>query len=278
MQTTPWIIFLRGDYHEKNLSFLGTIGLAVFTTVIAFGTQGSTATASELVNGYYEYDYTTHEETYHKDKISLMPATEMKGALGTLGNSSTGEIEPFNIFGSDDRVAVPSTTVVPTRWIGYLISHWSDGSVTRGTAWLYGESVAATAGQNVYNYAKGEYASKIEFIPGYNGNQPYGSYTATKVKVTRQWKNNKDREFNVGLIKISSPIGREIGYFGIEAIEGDFSNTSVWITGYVKSKNYKMYRMKGKLTGTPGNGVETSGNGLLHEIDTSAGQEGAPIF
>lgn len=39
-----------------------------------------------------------------------------------------------------------------------------------------------------------------------------------------------------------------------------------------------MYRMKGKLTGTPGNGVETSGNGLLHEIDTSAGQEGAPIF
>lgn len=79
MQTTPWIIFLRGDYHEKNLSFLGTIGLAVFTTVIAFGTQGSTATASELVNGYYEYDYTTHEETYHKDKISLMPATEMRG-------------------------------------------------------------------------------------------------------------------------------------------------------------------------------------------------------
>jgi len=253
------------------LNYLITISIIIIGCAFC---NNKNVNAMSSLNGYYEYDFIKKEETFGEisnTKIDLANNVS-DGSLGSL--PYTSEIEPHTVIGSDGRSEVKNTTSIPVRWVGYLLSYWPDGKVTRGTAWLYGDSVAMTAGHCIYDYDKQTYPSKITFSPGYNnGEAPYGTFSVSRGRVTQQYRNNRDSRYDAGIIKLSSPIGKKVGYFSFAYNDNvdAYLNKSVWIDGYPGDKDRKMYRMQDTIQ-------KATENNLYYQIDTYAGQSGSPIF
>lgn len=249
-----------------------------FSMINGFNVQAS----SDVYDTFYEYDFSTKEEVYGKtpDTLNLNVEKSNIGVLGNISHGSLGslpydeEISPNSVIGDDGRTEVTNTNKIPFRWIGYLKSYWPDGTVTRGTAWMYGESVAMTAGHCIYGYQNFGYPNKITFSPGYNnGNAPYGTYEVARARVTSQYRENKDPGADAAILKFNSPFGREIGYFSFEYnnnVNG-YANTTIGVVGYPSDKGGKLYTMAGKVK-------RATADILYYDIDTYGGQSGSPIF
>ncbi len=265
---------------KKRLSHY--IGLCLAFFVILLFTCVD-AKASDSGISYSEYDFITKEETfgifpetssvYSRTKVTRGISEGFEGLLPYDESDEPG-ISPNSVIGTDDRFVINNTNKLPMRWIGYLESHWRDGSVTRASGWLYGDSVAVTAGHAIYDYDKQTYPERITFSPGYNnGHAPYGTFSVTRARVTRQYREDENNEGDVGILKLSLPIGQQVGYFSFEYNTdiNAYANTTVGITGYPADKGTKMYGTSGKI-------LESYQRRFHYQLDATAGQDGAPIF
>lgn len=235
---------------RKNIKIMVAYMSCIISILFATILYKTTVRADEFLNfGCYEYDFTTKKETFEQILNPELSENEvLPGSMGaiptTLLDGTESSIAPFSIIGDDGRTKITNTTAIPIRWIGFLRSYWPDGTITRGTAWLYAKQMVMTAGHCIYNPEKQCYATKIVFYPGFNeGTAPYGSFTAVKAKVTRQYKNNADSNYDAGLLKLNSPIGEKIGYFRVQYnnnVSG-YLNQRIWITGYPGDKSYSVY-------------------------------------
>ena len=269
---------------KKKLSYFLNL-VCLFVGIFVFSQIQVQASDSDIV--YSDYNFVTKRETFGhiSSSMSLFSNSQEKmdivkgysqGYVGDLPfETEEGEsISPNSVIGEDDRFVINDTTKLPMRWIGYVLSYWPDGRVTRGTAWLYGESVAMTAGHVIYDYENQTYPNSITFSPGYNnGNAPYGTYSVVRARVTRQYYNDRNIEGDVGIMKLSSPVGRQVGYFSFEYNNNinAYNNYTVGITGYPADKGYKMYGASGKI-------LEAYQRRFHYQIDTYGGQSGSPIF
>lgn len=263
-----------GKVFKKTGVLLGCFLCAVLLS--GFFSKEIKAEEKEEV-GCYEYDFLTGEETYEEfENFEVKNGEILDGYEGQLPAEEDEDsmIRPYTIFGKDERKVMNDTTVIPLRWIGQIESHWKGGRVTIGSAWLYGEQVAVTSGHCIYDSDNGGYPESIIFYPGRNGSKlPYGSVKITKAKVTSTFKKYEGSKRDAGIVKLASPIGKKLGYFGIQYIEGKtaYIGKYAWVTGYPGEKNGKMYRMGGDIT-------SSDDLFLYYHMDTTKGQSGCPVY
>lgn len=187
--------------------------------------------------------------------------------------SKTKNSEQNVIIGEDSRFQITDTTKFPYSAIGYLKIEFEDGTVGGGTAWMYGNRVAATAGHCIYDKKHG-WASGITIVPGLNGdnNMPYGYSFAVNTSVPSEWVSNFDTNNDWGLIQLKDNIGDKTGYFGVFWSPFSIKGSNVDITGYPGDKDF------GTLWKMNGNIKAVTSNKVFYDIDTYAGQSGAPVY
>ena len=201
----------------------------------------------------------------------------LEPSYGTVGQESAN-LEDTNVLnvsksviGSDARVRVNNTTVVPYRWVAYLQATWKDGSVTTGTAFMVGVNSAVTAAHNVYNSNKGGYAKKVLFWPGRNGNEkPYSGSHVKKIYVPNVYRAETQTAYDCAVLKTQNGLGKTTGYFGIRKQAKDYGSIVVCIPGYPAEYSKQMWKVKGSIIGS-------SQNLFTYKLSTSAGQSGSPI-
>lgn len=121
-----------------------------------------------------------------------------------------------NIIGPDNRVQITDTTSYPNSAICYMeIGFPDDDGVYGGTAWMYGKSVAMTAGHCLYDVDSGNWAEWVRIYPGSNGGtSPYGVYYASVLHTDTKYIESGDPNYDWGLLEFNSDIGSSTGYFG----------------------------------------------------------------
>lgn len=126
------------------------------------------------------------------------------------------KVEPFSIFGEDERVKIGDTTKAPYSYIGSIITlNQAEIPISEGTAWLVGDSLAITAAHNVYN-TKNQ-PKEIIFTLGENGGKsPYGDIKVTKWHIPQQFIEQKKKEpqktypkYDYAILELDKPIGKK---------------------------------------------------------------------
>jgi len=123
--------------------------------------------------------------------------------------------------------------------LGYVCSGTSVKSKT--------ESLVVTAGHCTYSEADG-YATNFMFVPAYkNGDDPFGEWTAKKIKTTPQWENNENISYDVGMATMHKLNGKtladKVGKRGIAFNKSNDQDFDVF--GYPAEDPFdgeKMYR------------------------------------
>lgn len=244
--------------------------------VLILKTDFLKVSANELpISGFYDYDFTTKKEKQNDVTVPENSATElnMEGYQGSDTSVDTEEdISLMSVIGEDNRVKVTKTTSLPNRWIAYIVSYWPDGSATRGTAWLYGKSVGATAAHCIYSKEKQTYPVKMVIYPGHSdGMNPFGSYTITRASIPRNYKLGEGSKYDFGVFKVNSDVGSKLGYFRVQYSANTYTGKFVRITGYPADKGNGLWRDSGKI-------IKCENGRLYYKMDTYGGQSGSPIY
>ncbi|HYH61794.1 MAG TPA: hypothetical protein VD766_08000, partial [Solirubrobacterales bacterium] len=122
------------------------------------------------------------------------------------------------------------------------------------------KSLVVTAGHCMYSSADGGYATNFMFVPAYdNGDDPFGEWTAKRIKTTPQWENNENESYDVGMATMSKLSGDKlanvVGSRGIAFNKGRNLNFDVF--GYPAEDPFdgeSMYRCDSPAEGTDNQG------------------------
>jgi len=181
---------------------------------------------------------------------------------------------PQSTFGDDDRVLIQDTTQIPWRCVCQLVIDGLHGRQLLGTGWLAGPHTVITAGHNLYSHEYNHQATKVWVLPGRCGDVvPFGYDAATNFDVHRNWKDNGNHEYDIGVIWLDKPIGTNLGWFGYAACaDTQLQNLLINNSGYPADKPlgtqwFNAGRLQSIKTRT-----------LSYGLDTEPGQSGSPIF
>lgn len=242
----------------------------VLMTVLLFNNMSVLATDVSETNQEVLTLVKTNLITGDVENIELdVPSSEIKlEADAYTGNSR--KIMPYSIIGEDERTRVPDIlmSMHPYSSIGVVRAFFSDGSIKRGTGFLYGPNDVATAAHVIYDADLGP-AKTIRFYPGTNGSLT-SAYLATVVAIPGEFMDTGALAYDYGVFDLSSNIGNSLGYFGWT--QDVTVGNAVQITGYPGDKvAYQMW-MAGK-----GISLVTEKT-IGYYVDTESGQSGAPVY
>lgn|SRR5882724_1124408 len=204
-----------------------------------------------------------------------MPQQFLTEALTSLLPAELTEfVTPESVCGSDERVQVTGTTVIPWRWICQLIITMPNGAGFRGTGWFIGPKCVMTAGHCVYSQSNGGWARRIEVIPGMNGAaRPFGSSVGTNFRSVTGWTNNTDPNYDYGCIILPDPLGNVVGYFGFASLtDASLNNLLVNNSGYAGDKPF------GTQWFNAGRVSSVTARKIYYMLDTYGGQSGSPVW
>lgn len=186
---------------------------------------------------------------------------------------SENSVQPNSLIGDDNRSRITATTTYPYSAVCHITITWPDGTSSVGTAWMYWEDVAITAGHCVYSADHGGWATSIQVRPGANGtSSPYGVVYSTTIHTSTKWIEDSNWEYDYGVIELSSDIGNSTGWFGTSWTIWSLKGTDVTITGYPGEYYRQMWTMSGEITKSATRKV------YYNAIDTTGGQSGSPIY
>ncbi len=157
----------------------------------------------------------------------------------------------------------------------------SDGRVdswTRGTAFLEGHAVAATAGHNIWSHTSSYgWVEECRIYVRQNSSS-LGStyYEPANWTVPTSFISNEDPNYDWAMLLLTDNLGGSNGWFGKgKGSTVDLDGTLVIISGYPTEsthKNGKQYRDYNDIIS------DFDENRLSYLIDTEAGQSGSPIY
>jgi glutamyl endopeptidase len=223
-----------------------------------------------LQNSFSQLQENLSIASYNYDNAGYIPSS-----LLDL-NSDVGGVQLFSIIGSDGRSRVNPTNVFPYSAICRITTNWPNGTVTNGTAWMYWEDIAITAGHCVYSSSRGGWATSISVVPARNSEAPtypYGSTISTTFWTSSNYTNNENSDYDYAVLELNTNIGNLTGWFGTHSQSSSLTGTNITITGYPGDENlyYQMWGMSGTVS-------STYTYTFRYAIDTSGGQSGSPIY
>ena len=233
-----------------------------------------------------------NEETQHALKINDL-----------LQNDS--ETNNRIVIGDDDRIEILNPKIqpyLPTAFIKitYLnvfnnITGTYRSRTFEGTGFIVGPDLLLTAGHNVFGdktktyYINNEqhsewednidnpcFPNKIEIFAGANGqtetNAPYVFYCSVlKVNIDKNYYNNcGDFDYDWAILELDRNIGAKTGGYSLVSNTFCFNESST-IYGYPGDKDYVMCESPGKI-------LYSNSKQYVHNMDTSEGNSGSPIF
>ena len=182
---------------------------------------------------------------------------------------------PETVIGDDDRTRVPDSSATPWRRICQLDLKGPRGTF-KGTGWIAGPATVVTAGHCVHYqpFFRG-WADEIIVSPGRNDDlRPVAPQTATRFSTPDIWRDRSDRDHDIGCIHLETPIGDETGIFAFGVLpDAELLGLHVNIAGYPTDldKARVQYHHASAIGAT-------TERRLFYDVDTVAGQSGAPVF
>lgn len=186
------------------------------------------------------------------------------------------KIRTESVIGPDDRTEIAETAGIPWRSICHLLIERQDGHAAYGTGWFAGPRLIVTAGHCILNHTSGQWASRINVVPGSNGTYPppFGTTEVEQVRVHSKWEHDADENYDYGFLLLSDDtLGQSIGWFGFGVLnDQQLESMIVNIAGYPDDK------AQGTMWFNAGRIISAQTSHLLYMIDTEKGQSGAPVF
>lgn len=225
------------------------------------------AVKKDLTTGVVEY--------FDISSLNAMYSSSMSDDVIETNDISNGDCSVTGIVGSDERVRITPTTTYPYSAILYVEVTYPNGYTGKGTAFMIGENLAATAGHVLYDAAYGGWATSVKVWPAKDGyglwNNPYGTANAVALHTSNLWIENSDLNYDWGLIELDENIGEDTGYFTVKYRDMSLTGTNITITGYPGGElQYYQYSMSGTIT-------DYTDTTITYTIDTEDGQSGAPV-
>jgi glutamyl endopeptidase len=178
------------------------------------------------------------------------------------------ELRQEAVCGPDERIKVTDTSVMPYKAICKLYMRSTSGKNYVGTGWLTHSNKLYTAGHCVYDHDEGGWMSSIIVVPAKSGNsEPFGRYTASSMRATNGWINNKSQRYDMGAIKLASSVSH-----GDNISPSLADANSATICGYPADRDTGIfqYKMLGSVT--------KRDDRFFYQIDTFGGQSGCPVL
>ncbi|EKQ66710.1 V8-like Glu-specific endopeptidase [Leptolyngbyaceae cyanobacterium JSC-12] len=180
------------------------------------------------------------------------------------------------VIGTDDRVRVMDTKIIPFKRICHLKIQAANGRSYLGTGFFVGPRTIITAGHCVYIHGQGGWARQIMVTPGRNEKaEPFKSFTATSFRSVKGWVNSKSRNYDYGAIILpkSAAVSTEIGSFGFASYSNaNLLNKKLNTAGYPGDKPAGTMWFHGRKA------KSVQPRTITYDIDTAGGQSGSPVW
>ena len=177
----------------------------------------------------------------------------------------------------DGRKQVMDVSRYPDSTGTFLDMHFGvgkEGQSCCGSGVMISPSHVLTAGHNVYDSNKEEWANFIKVSPGANESKAtFGSSQVVSAFIPKAYFKG-DSNSDLAVLVLKEPLGNYTGYASIAAYNNkeDYEDKKFYISGYPGDKTYgQLWEMKGKIKGV-------TEKVLRYEIDTYPGQSGSPVW
>ena len=181
------------------------------------------------------------------------------------------------VFGTDERVQVSQTTAAPYSMITFILTEWSDGSVSSCSGFMVGPHTVGTAGHCVFDRSERlGWAKRVLVSPGANGTQkPYGTFFATSVASVAGWTqaSRTTPSVDFAAITLATDVGTTTGSFGLTPeTDAALQAGSFTVAGYPGDKS------SASLWSAAGP-IDRADSGLVYfRLDVTHGNSGGPIW
>lgn len=173
-----------------------------------------------------------------------------------------------SICGTDSRVKVTATSMMPYKAICKLYIKFPSGKNYIGTGFLTHQNKLYTAGHCVYDRDFGAWMQSIIVVPGKSGlTEPYSRYYASELSATRGWIENGSHRYDMGAIKLSSNVNHNDMFLPTLADP----NTGE-VCGYPADRDTGIFQYKMADT------LSKSSGQFKYLVDTFGGQSGSPLL
>ncbi|MCD8846124.1 trypsin-like serine peptidase [Mammaliicoccus sciuri] len=214
------------------------------------------------------------EEKFNDEKSSL---SLEKIDVNQGKNEAINNVDE-SIIGPDDRKIVKDISKMPNRSIVFIKSYIDDRRYYSGTGFMIDDYKVITAAHVITSELLDYPVRKIIIEAGYKDEKAtFGTANVIKAYVTPEWKNFRNHFFDMALLIIDKPLGKELGKLNIidEVTLGEFIST----TGYPGSNKNNIDKIKkGNQYYSSGKIVNITKNKIYYDSDTEPGQSGSPVF
>ncbi|WP_139242674.1 Ig-like domain-containing protein, partial [Enterococcus moraviensis] len=233
-------------------------------------------------NGYAEseYDFVEVDLTTMEQKDVQFDKTFMDNMPDTLEamNSNRVGSRKLGIIGEDDRIKVENTKLFPYTPISRIYAYENHETLFfgGGSAALISEDMVLTCAHAVWNKEKG-FLPKIHVAPATNlGVHPYGLSTAKKVYVMKKYLQNSDVYWDMALVKLDKPVGKQTGWLGLDYKEN--SDDIYTLTGYPGEYQGAMYTESRKIDQSIEGKASWEKEAIYSLFDGTGGNSGSPLY
>lgn len=182
----------------------------------------------------------------------------------------------------DDRKPVPDTLITPFSSI-CRIGAFRDGLNTEtasGTGWIVNPLTVVTAGHVVFHSSysstdEASYAKKFVINPAYTeAGGVIEEYSTENAVAHAVFRSSGSVDFDIAVLRLASPLAmrfRSLAYYSVD--DTHLINQNGFVAGFPVDHD------DGKtMVVATGRVVEVETQRMMHQIDTVAGQSGAPLW